>query len=92
MKTAYELAMERLNKSAPAAKLTAGQRKALAELDSVYTAKIAAREIAMKSEIETASGDGRFEQAAELQQQLQNERQALQAELAERKESVRQAR
>jgi len=41
MKSAYELAMERLNKSAPSVKLTAAQKKELAELDSQYAAKIA---------------------------------------------------
>ena len=46
MKTAYELAMERLGRASPLAKLSEEQRKALAELDSVYKAKIAEREIA----------------------------------------------
>ena len=45
MKSSYELAMERLNKSAPTTKLTADQKKQLAELDSQYAAKIAQREI-----------------------------------------------
>ncbi len=42
MKSAYELAMERLKKAAPTVKLSAAQKKDLAELDSQYTAKIAA--------------------------------------------------
>ena len=37
MKSSYELAMERLNKTAPAVKLTATQKKQLAELDARYT-------------------------------------------------------
>ena len=44
MKTAYELAMERLNQTAPATKMTGVQKKQLAELDSKYAAKIAERE------------------------------------------------
>src|ERR1039458_10095185 len=51
MKTAYELAMERLSKAAPATKLTSAQKKQLAEVDSTYAAKIAGREIALKDEI-----------------------------------------
>ncbi len=37
MKSAYELAMERLNKTAPAAKVTDQQKKKLAELDSKFS-------------------------------------------------------
>jgi hypothetical protein len=92
MKTAYELAMERLNKSAPATKLTAEQKKALAELDSVYAAKIAAREIALKSEIEAARERGQFEETAKLQDQLQTDRKVLQTELEQRKETIRKPR
>ena len=45
MKSSYELAMERLNKTAPAKKLTTEQKQQLAEIDSQYAAKIAEREI-----------------------------------------------
>ena len=48
MKSAYELAMERLNKSAPTVKLTEKQKKEMGELDSVYASKIAQREIFLK--------------------------------------------
>ena len=51
MKTAYELAMERLNKTTPPQKkLTAAQKKQLAELDSQYAAKVAEREIFLKGQ------------------------------------------
>ena len=89
MKTAYELAMERLNKSAPSVKLTAAQKKDLAELDSKYTAKIAEREIALKGEIESAARAGEAEKIEELNRQLVRERKALQVELEEKKEKVR---
>jgi hypothetical protein len=45
MKSAYELAMERLNKKSPTVKLNDDQKKQLAELDSLYASKIAEREI-----------------------------------------------
>ncbi len=90
MKTAYELAMERLGKTAPAVKLTAERKKQLAELDSQYAAKIAEREIALKDETAKAAAAGDFEKVEMLQQQLVGERKKLQAELEEKKERVRQ--
>ena len=92
MKTAYELAMERLNKTAPAVKLTPAQKKQLAELDSKYAAKIAEREISLKDEIVRAIDAGASEKRGQLQQQLVNERTALRAELEEKKERVRQGK
>ncbi|MFO1497552.1 MAG: hypothetical protein U1G07_04010 [Verrucomicrobiota bacterium] len=89
MKSAYELAMERLNRTAPAAKLTSEQKTALAELDSKYAAKIAEREIFLKAEIEKAAGKGDFESMEQFQQQLVRDRKSLQAELEEKKEEVR---
>ena len=89
MKTAYELAMERLGKTAPAVKLTGAQKKELAELDAKYAAKIAEREIALKDETAKSAAAGDWEQAGVLQQQLAGERKRLQAELEEKKESVR---
>jgi hypothetical protein len=89
MKSSYELAMERLNKNAPAVKLTDAQKKQLAELDSKYAAKIAEREIALSGEITKSSAAGDFEEVEALQQQLIVERKKLQAELEEKKETVR---
>ena len=91
MKTAYELAMERLNKTAPAVKLTATQKKRLAELDSQYAAKIAEREIALKDEMARVSAADDVEKVETLQRQLVNECRKLQAELEEKKEQVRRA-
>jgi len=91
MKTSYELAMERLNKSSPAPKLSEQQKRRLAELDSVYAAKIAEREIALNGELEKASASGDQEKTGQLQQQLARERKALQSELEEKKEKIRQS-
>ena len=92
MKSSYELAMERLNKAAPAVKLTDAQKKSLAELESKSTAKIAEREIALTGEINAATAAGNFEKAEELRRQLVAERKNLQADLEEKKERVRSAR
>ena len=91
MKTAYELAMERLNRNAPAKKLTEARKRELAELDSKYAAKIAEREIALKDEITKAGAAGDFEKAAKVQEQLVSERKKIQSELEDKKEQVRRA-
>ncbi len=92
MKTAYELVMERLSKTAPSVKLTEEQKRQLAELDSVYSAKIAEREITLKDQIAKALAAGDIPKAHELEQQLVSERKKLQAELEEKKEAVRQGK
>ncbi|MBU6409106.1 MAG: hypothetical protein KGR98_01845, partial [Verrucomicrobia bacterium] len=75
------------NKTAPAHKLTDEQRKELAELDSQYAAKIAEREIALKTELGRTAGD--FAKQQTLREQMAAERRKLQAELEEKKERVR---
>jgi hypothetical protein len=93
MKTAYELAIERLNKMAPPpARLTDEQKKQIAELESRYKAKIAEREIALQSQIDQAAARGDFEEIEKLQARLAEERRALQAELEAKKEEVRKAK
>jgi len=89
MKSSYELAMERLNKTAPSRKLTAAQKKQLAELASQYAAKIVGREIALQDEIVRVRTAGDQEKAEMLEQQLVKERKSLQAELEGKKELVR---
>ena len=86
MKSSYEIAMERFNKTVPTTKLTAKQKKELAELDSRYAAKIAEREIALQREIAEVR-DAEKEEA--LRNQLVQERKKLQAELEDKKERVR---
>ena len=91
MKSSYELAMERLNKSAPVAKLTAAQKKEIAELESKAKAKTAEREIALKDAIAAASEAGDFEKVDQLKEQLIKERKAIQADLEEKKDRTHQA-
>jgi len=92
MKSAYELAMERLNKSNPLPKLSTQQKKEIADLDSKYAAKIAELEIGLKDQIAKAAAEGNGELYAQLEQQLTQERKALQNKLEEKKEQIRQAR
>jgi len=90
MKSAYELAMERLNKAAPSVRLTDEQKKELAELDSLYASKIAQREIFLNGELAKAKAGGEFDAIGQLEKQLISERKTLQGELEEKKEKVRQ--
>jgi len=90
MKSAYELAMERLNKASPSVKLTAAQKKEIADLEARCTAKIAEREIALKEEREKAAVAGDFEKMERLEKELVNERKKIQGDLEEKKEKVRQ--
>jgi len=92
MKSAYELAMERLNKTAPAAKVTDKQKKQLAELDSKYAAKIAERELFIKGELAKAMAAGEFDELEKLEKQIVSERKSLQTELEEKKEQIRTAK
>jgi hypothetical protein len=92
MKTAYELAMERLSKGAPSIPLTPEQKAALADLDSSCKAKIAQREIALQGERAKAAEAGDPEAMAKAEQQLADERRKLLAELEEKKQQVRQGR
>ncbi len=89
MKSSYELAMERLNKTAPATKLSAAKKAELAELESKYKAKIAEREIALNGEIARAADD--VEKEESLRDQLIAERKKLLAELEDKKEAVRRS-
>jgi hypothetical protein len=91
MKSAYELAMERLNKTSPTVKLTAEKKKQLAELDSKYAAKIAERDIFLKDNLAAAAAKRDYEAVAQLEKQLISERKSIQAELEEKKAKVRQA-
>lgn len=90
MKSSYELAMERLNKTAPVAKLSAEQKKEIAELESKAKAKTAEREIALKDAIAAASAAGDFEKVDQLKEQLIKERKAIQADLEEKKDRIHQ--
>lgn len=92
MKTAYELAMERLNKASPAMSLSAEQKQQLAELDSRHAARIAEREIALNAEIDKAASSGDIEKVEQFREQLVHERKSLREELEEKKERVRRAK
>ena len=92
MKSAYELAMERLSKSSPALKLTKDQKKRIAELEAEYKAKIADREIFLSGEMTRAAEKGDGEAMAQLEKQLASDRKVFSAALEEKKEAIRNGR
>jgi hypothetical protein len=89
MKSAYELAMERLAKSSPTVVLTDEQKNQLAEIDSTYKAKIAEKELFLRDEIRKAEAAGNFEEVEKLEAQLSSEVARLRQDCEARKEKQR---
>jgi hypothetical protein len=89
MKSAYELAMERLQKASPSLSLTDEQKKELAEVDSKYQAKIAEKELFLKDQIRKAQTEGKVDDIDFLQKQLASEVRRLQGECEATKEKLR---
>ena len=78
MKSAYELAMERLEQQSPSVKVTKEQK-----------AKIAEREVFLRGEIAKVQAAAKFEEVAELEAQLAREIRRLANDAEEKKEKVR---
>lgn len=93
MKSAYELAMERLQKDDPdsGVSLTPEQKQALADLDDKYKAKIAEREVFLNKQLLEARQKRDREAMEQIKTQLRNERLRLQEERDAAKEKIRQA-
>jgi hypothetical protein len=89
MKSAYELAMERLEKAAPSISLTENQKKEIAEIDSTYRAKIAEKEVFLKDQIRKAQSAGNLEEAESLEKQLASDIRRLQQDCEAKKEKLR---
>jgi hypothetical protein len=89
MKSAYELAMERLNKDQPSVALTDEQKKQLANVDSTFKAKIAEKELFLKNEIQKAQISGKLDEVEGLQNQLASEVQRLKEQCEVKKEKLR---
>ena len=90
MKSAYELAMERLGAGEPQVKLTDEQRAELAEVENRFTAKIAEREVFLKGLIHQAKASGNYSELQELQTQLARDLSTLNSDRESAKEQIRQ--
>jgi hypothetical protein len=88
MKSAYELAMERLEKKAPTKKLTEDQKARIAEINSLYGSKIAEKETFLQGEIVKEKMKGDLAAVAQIQDQLSREVRRLHVEWEEKKAAV----
>ena len=94
MKSAYELAMERLAKSDPEAsrQLTEDQKQRLAEIDTIYKGKIAEKEVFLNQKLEASLSEGNYAEAEQIKAQLSSEKARLEEEKEDEKERVRRQR
>ncbi len=69
--------------------LTEEQKRQLAEIESTFKARIAEKELLLKSEIEKAQNAGKFEEVEALEKQLAIEIRRLQENCETKKEKLR---
>lgn len=89
MKSAYELAMERLQRQAPGKVLTQAQKAELADLESLYKSKVAQLEIQMGDDIQAAQAQEDFAKVDELRERLAQQRARIEAEKEEKRRRIR---
>jgi hypothetical protein len=91
MKSAYELAMERLSKSDPNSTppATPEQRSRLAEIDRLYQGKIAEREIFLKQQLERALAGRDANEVDKVRKQMASEKIRLEEDRESEKDRVR---
>ncbi len=93
MKSAYELAMERLRAADPdsAAPLTAEQKARLAEVDRMYQGRIAEREIFLKKQLDEMLAASNWDEAEKVRKQLAGEKARLEEERDDEKARLRRS-
>ncbi|HPA48205.1 MAG TPA: hypothetical protein PLZ55_08375 [bacterium] len=91
MKTAYELAMERLEKESPRSdkKLTDDQKKRLGEVDEQHQAKVAERRIMSEKEVMDLLREGKQEEAGKAREQFIEDMRKMEEERESKKEKIR---
>lgn len=91
MKSAYELAMERLEKESPQVSLSEEKKQEIADIDRKCRAKIAERKLFLQGKLEEANAEGDFAGAAQIEDELAREIRSLEARCEEQKEAARDA-
>jgi hypothetical protein len=93
MKSAYELAMERLAKSDPSSskKITPEQKKRLLAIDTHYKSKLAERNIFLDEQLNKALIEGNAEEVRKIEKQKSSERSVLEEEQEDEKEKLRRS-
>ena len=89
MKSAYDLAMERMGGDEKP--LTAEQKERIADVDAKYKAKIAERRIFLEKAIQDVLAQEKTEEAEELRSQLVQETAKLEAKSEEEKDRIRES-
>lgn len=89
MKSAYELAMERLEKQAPAVQLSDDQKQRIAEIESVARAKTAEQELFLHGQIAEATAKGEVGDAEDLKKQLAHELRKIADDAESKKAEIR---
>lgn len=89
MKSAYELAMERLEKEKPVKALTEAQKEEISQVENRFKAKIAEKEVFLQGLIEKAEAEQNLEELLALKSQLASEVNRIKADMEEAKEKVR---
>ena len=89
MKSAYELAMERMGGDEKP--LTGEQKEQIADVDAKYKAKIAERRIFLEKAIQDVLAQEKTEEAEELRSQLVQETAKLEAKSEEEKDRIRES-
>ncbi len=89
MKSAYDLAMERLERQSPTKQLSDKQKSEIAEIESTYRARLAERELFLNGEIAKLLAAGKHEEVESLQNQLAMDTRRINEECETKKAKVR---
>ena len=89
MKSAYELAMARLEAEDPGVLLTDEQKERIAAIEAKCKADIAARELLLQGEIARAAAAGSGDDAAQIRRQLADDIRRFEEKRDREKDAVR---
>ncbi len=89
MKSAYEIAMSRLEAKEPGVHLTDEQKERIAAIEAKCKADIAAKELLLQGEIARATAAGATDEIEKLRRQLSDEIRRFEEKRDREKEAVR---
>ena len=89
MKSAYELAMERLSKTAPSKSLTTAQKAELAELESLYKSRFAQLDLRTQDALAAAREAGDVDKLELIRTHFLKEKAQLESEHEAKRARVR---
>ena len=89
MKSAYEIAMGRLEAKEPGLRLTDEQKSRIAAIEAKCRADIAAKELLLQGEIAKATAAGSADEVPKIQRQLADEIRRFEEKRDREKEAVR---